>query len=73
MIAAFFMLNSQEDVPDLAMLNIDSFLKSIGTGEGLVAETDEDGTEGIEIGGFEGTYNDEYIQGNIGSAKQCDR
>lgn len=42
--AALFMLNSQDDdAPDLSMLNIDVFLKSIGTGDGLVAETEDDG------------------------------
>jgi hypothetical protein len=40
--ATLTMLNSQNDEPDLSMLNINVFLKCIGTGDGLVAETEDD-------------------------------
>jgi beta-lactamase regulating signal transducer with metallopeptidase domain len=41
--AAVLISNPRDDEPDLSMLNINVFLKSIGTGDGLVAETEDNG------------------------------
>lgn len=38
--AASIMLNSQNDESDFSMLNINTFMQCIGTGDGLIAETE---------------------------------